>query len=132
MFVESDGEARRAGSTGSDSDSGLLINGTSIAQVPAAEVTYYHIELASHEVVLAEGLPTETYLETGNRDCFDDVPSVRLHPVFGDVAWEALGYAPLVVTGAKLDRVREQLRRIEHQRAPCVTVLAAAALGFRK
>jgi hypothetical protein len=97
---------------------GLLVNGTTIAQVPAAEVTYYHLELASHEVVLAEGLPAETYLETGNRDCFDDFSSVRLHPVFGDVAWEALGYAPLVVTGAKLDRVREQLRRIEQQ-TPC-------------
>jgi hypothetical protein len=97
---------------------GLLVNGTTIAPVPVAEVTYYHLELASHEVVLAEGLPAETYLETGNRDCFDNFSRVRLHPVFGDVAWEARGYAPRVVTGAKLDRVRAQLRRIEQQ-SPC-------------
>ncbi len=44
-----------------------LINGTSIAQVPVEEVTYYHVALGRHDVILAEGLPTESYLDRGDR-----------------------------------------------------------------
>ena len=40
-----------------------LINGTSIAQLPIDEVTYCHIELPRHDVVLAEGLPAESFLD---------------------------------------------------------------------
>ncbi len=44
-----------------------LINGTTIRQVAADAVTYYHVELPRHDVILAEGLPAESYLDTGNR-----------------------------------------------------------------
>ncbi len=44
-----------------------LVNGTTIRQALAEAITYYHIELPRHDVVLAEGLPAETYLDTGNR-----------------------------------------------------------------
>jgi hypothetical protein len=37
----------------------FLINGTTIVPVDAATVNYYHLELQQHDVVLAEGLPTE-------------------------------------------------------------------------
>ena len=47
-----------------------LVNGTSIAQERVDAVTYYHLELAAHDVVLAEGLPCESYLDTGNRAAF--------------------------------------------------------------
>jgi hypothetical protein len=30
----------------------------------------WHLELAGHEVVMAKGLPTESYLDTGNRAAF--------------------------------------------------------------
>jgi hypothetical protein len=33
-------------------------------------VTYYHVELAAHDVILAEGLLCESYLDTGNRAAF--------------------------------------------------------------
>jgi T5SS/PEP-CTERM-associated repeat protein len=49
-----------------------LINGSTIVQEQVAEVTYYHVELATHGVVLAEGLPCESYLDTGNRAAFED------------------------------------------------------------
>ena len=39
-----------------------LINDNSITQVPMDEVTYYHIELPQHDVLIAEGLPVESYL----------------------------------------------------------------------
>ena len=47
-----------------------LINGSTIVQEPVDEVTYYHVELAAHDVILAEGLPCESYLNTGNRVAF--------------------------------------------------------------
>ena len=49
---------------------GYLINGTTIVQVPADRVDYYHVELPRHDVLLAEGLAVESYLDTGNRDGF--------------------------------------------------------------
>ena len=39
-----------------------LIDGNSVFQVPVNEVTYYHVELPQHSVLLAEGLPVESYL----------------------------------------------------------------------
>lgn len=43
-----------------------LIDGIAIVQEPATEVTWHHLELATHDVILAEGLPCESYLDTGN------------------------------------------------------------------
>ncbi len=68
----------------------LLANGASIAADTACrEVTYFHVELASHDILLAEGLAAESYLDTGNRDMFEnagfeyDAPTMALHPDFG-------------------------------------------------
>jgi hypothetical protein len=47
-----------------------LVNDTTVVQIDVATVTHYHIELPRHDVVLAEGLPAETYLETGARFAF--------------------------------------------------------------
>jgi len=41
-----------------------LINGATVVQERADAVTYYHLELARHDVVYAEGLPAESYLNT--------------------------------------------------------------------
>ena len=87
-----------------------LINGTSVVQVPMNEVTYYHVELPRHDVVLAEGLPAESYLDTGDRCNFDNGGgAVALHPDFSMRVWEAEGCAPLIVTGAQLAAVRQRL-----------------------
>ncbi len=84
-----------------------LINGSTIAQVPVDRVVYYHIELPQHDVVLAEGLPVESYLDTGDRSDFANSGGpVRLHPDFNVLAWEALGCARLVMVGPELDAAR--------------------------
>ena len=49
----------------------LLVNGASVARQAVDDITYWHIELARHDIILAEGLPAETYLDTGNRRAFD-------------------------------------------------------------
>jgi hypothetical protein len=59
----------------------LLVNHATIGQIPTNAVTYYHVELSRHDVLLAEGLPAESYLDTGNRHMFDNGgASLLLHP----------------------------------------------------
>ncbi len=49
----------------------LLVNGGSIAREPARGVVeYVHVELERHDLVVAEGLRAESYLDTGNRELF--------------------------------------------------------------
>jgi hypothetical protein len=88
-----------------------LINGETIVQEEAGEVTYYHIELGEHDVLLAEGMPAESYLEDGARAAFDNAgEALAPQPDFAQRRWEALGCAPLVVTGVKLAAVVARLR----------------------
>jgi hypothetical protein len=48
-----------------------LVNGATIVQdLDFGEVHYFHIELEQHDILLAEGLTAESYLDTGNRDAF--------------------------------------------------------------
>ncbi|KQT46536.1 hypothetical protein ASG52_12455 [Methylobacterium sp. Leaf456] len=55
-----------------------LINGTTITQVEAETITYWHIELDSHDILLAEGLPSESYLDCGNRRFFANAEATDL------------------------------------------------------
>ena len=59
-----------------------LINQMSIAQLTGlARVEYFHVELDRHSILLAEGLPTESYLDTGNRGFFGNAEApLILHP----------------------------------------------------
>ena len=88
------------------------MNGTTIRQVQVRHIVYYHIELAQHDVVLAEGLPAETYLDVGERANFNGEAVIRLFPDFATPsaqAWETVGAAPLVLTGARLEAVRQAM-----------------------
>jgi hypothetical protein len=85
-----------------------LVNGaTVIRERNTGAVTYYHIELDRHEVVLADRLPVETYLDTGNRGQFQHELGVR--------GQAATIYAPLVTGGPKLAQVRRQLHAVAIQ-----------------
>ena len=82
----------------------LLINDMTIVQEHGAtSVHYYHIELARHSVILAEGLPAESYLDTGNRAMFANAGlAMVLHPDFtvneSLKCWETDACAPLAVS----------------------------------
>ncbi|GAN79176.1 parallel beta-helix repeat (two copies) [Acidocella aminolytica 101 = DSM 11237] len=95
-----------------------LMNGDSITQFRCARITYYHVELAWHDIILADGLPAETFLDTGNRGVFaNGGKTSELHPDFAPMGvdhlllWEAHGYAPLVVTGPEVERARRLSER---------------------
>ena len=90
-----------------------LINGTTIAQITTNEVTYYHVELAEHDVILAEGLPCESYLAVGGRAEFENGGGVqRLFLDFSTpsldafMLWETKACAPLVQCGPRLEAAR--------------------------
>jgi hypothetical protein len=59
-----------------------LINGETIRQVQDwRSVDYFHVELDRHAILFAEGLPAESYLDTGNRGFFANADEPRvLHP----------------------------------------------------
>lgn len=93
-----------------------LINGCTIVQVPCDEVAYYHVELPRHSILLAEGLPAESYLETGGRGNFANGGSaIVLHPEFVARQWDAEACAPLAVTGPQLAAARQWLAAMATQ-----------------
>jgi hypothetical protein len=97
-----------------------LLNGATLRQEPVARVTYWHVELARHGVLLADGLPAESYLDTGNRAAFANGGTIAMaHPDFARAVWERGGCAPLVTEGPVRDTVFRRL------------IAQAVALGWR-
>ena len=87
-----------------------LVNGGTITQVPVDQVTYFHVELPEHDLLLAEGLPAESYLDAGERSNFSNGGvTTALHPDFAARRWEMAGCAPLVQSGPILAAVRAGL-----------------------
>ena len=84
-----------------------LINDTTIMQIPMDRITYYHVELPQHDVVLAAGLPAESYLDMRDGSNYANRPGpTRVYPDFSARMWEAFGCAPLIVTGPELTAAR--------------------------
>jgi hypothetical protein len=102
----------------------MLVNGRSIfIDKSITNYTYYHVELAAHGILLAEGLATESYLDTGNRGNFANADIVSLVPDFdaGHKNW-ADAAAPLTVAAAVVEPVWRRLNaRAKHLGMPRVT-----------
>jgi hypothetical protein len=87
----------------------MLANGVTIRQVPRERVEYWHVELDSHDVLLTEGLPTESYLDVGNRtDFVNGGAYLEAHPQF-EAKQTADFCAPLVQEGPALERAKAAL-----------------------
>lgn len=105
-----------------------LINDISIAQLSVDEVIYYHIELAKHDVLVAEGMPAESYLDTGDRSNFENVGNpVQPYPDFSTRIWEASGCAPLVIAGAQIDATRQLVNKKGVFRSLCPPIAQCLA-----
>lgn len=116
-----------------------LVNGMTIVQdLDRPAIEYFHIETTPHAVVLAEGLPTETYLDTGNRAFFDNAGlALMLHPEFHVNAslrcWATDACASLATDPAELEpiwrRLVDRATAIGHRRdEPTTTTQAAPRL----
>jgi hypothetical protein len=88
----------------------FLLNGVSIRQEPVVTVIYHHIELERHDIVWAENLPAETYLDCGNRHQFGGRGAVQaLHADFAPPVWAAnRACAPLVTQGPAVVAARRR------------------------
>jgi hypothetical protein len=93
----------------------LLVNNMTIVQeCQTRHVHYYHLEMPRHSLLLAEGLPAESYLDTGNRAFFSNAGlALVLHPEFhvnaGLKCWEIDACAPLAVGPAAVEPAWREL-----------------------
>ena len=87
----------------------LLLNGASIGQETGCrDVTYYHIELESHDVLLAEGAAAESFLDTGHRAMFENAGEPAIpHPDFpaGQAGRVVLSAAPFLEDPASVEPI---------------------------
>ena len=89
-----------------------LVNGQTVQQIEVDEITYWHVELDSHDVLFAENLPAESYLNMGNRTFFQDAEIVNLASgPDGDLSLvtHADFCRPFHVGGPVVEAVRDQL-----------------------
>ncbi len=88
-----------------------LLNGATITQEQRSEVTYYHVELDQHAVVFADGLPAESYLDSGNRAEFGESTHSVIVPLPGHAlaVWQNAACAKLLTDGPALAVLKERL-----------------------
>ncbi|WP_187272611.1 Hint domain-containing protein [Methylobacterium sp. WL9] len=90
-----------------------LVNGTTITHQDVETVTYWHVQLDSHDILIANGQPAESYLDMGNRSFFADGDVVALDAT-PDADAAARTHAdfcrPFHAGGALVDAVRGQVQ----------------------
>lgn len=87
----------------------MLVNGASIlVDRSITTYTYYHVELEEHAIIVAEGLETESYLDTGNRGNFANAPVSSLRPLSMDDP--AAIVAPLLIAPDRVKPIWTALR----------------------
>jgi hypothetical protein len=74
-----------------------LINGTTITRMPnpPAQLDYYHLELDTHRIILANGTPVESFVDDVTRAGFDNYSE-----------WVDLGLDPLPAQALDLPRIK--------------------------
>ena len=55
---------------------GYLVNGGTIAEIETDAISYWHVELDSHDILIANNLPAESYLAMANRGAFEELRGV--------------------------------------------------------
>ena len=110
----------------------LLVNGASITvERGLAEVTYFHVELEAHDVLLAEGAAAESWLDCENRSWFENasVAQIAVQGALDSVGsgWDATrACAPLVHGGSELAAIRAMIAtQPEPMTAPAHRIAAA-------
>ncbi len=94
----------------------MLVNGGSIlVDTSIRRYEYFHVELERHAILLAEGLETESYMDTGNRGNFANAIPVSASPDFtvrpSHRSWAVDAAAPLAVDRATVQPIWQRLAR---------------------
>lgn len=91
----------------------MLVNGGSVTFARDLNIfTYYHVELARHAILRAEGLMSESYLDTGNRATFEQDGIVTMNPAveYAPKDWAVDAAAPLAVGRAVVEPIWRRLQ----------------------
>lgn len=92
-----------------------LENGSTVVRAPVEEITYYHVELEDHDLLVAEGLAAESYLDTGNRADFSgtarDAAQAGQDERKARQIWASRSCLPLHVVGPTVAEARAMLAR---------------------
>ena len=113
-----------------------LVNGVSIVQAERIkEVEYFHIELESHDVVVAEGALSESFIDHDNRGMFQNASEyAALYP--GSNSPPGRYCATRCEDGYELEMIRSHIalraglrRRIISRRSAHCVVVSTALLG---
>ncbi|MBR0652329.1 Hint domain-containing protein [Roseomonas terrae] len=108
----------------------LLVNGRSILQdFSRREITYWHVELEAHGLLVSEGAWTESYLDDGNRRFFDNHHLTALVKDYGSERrsgfYARTACAPVLTAGRDLDRIWGRLAALADAAPPSRTALAS-------
>jgi antigen 43 len=91
----------------------LVNNGSIIVDTSITQYEYFHVELENHAILLAEGLETESYLDTGNRSNFANAPIPALRPNLTvsplHKSWDHDAAAPLAVDRETVEPIWQRL-----------------------
>ena len=107
-----------------------LVNGATIVRDDEIDRgDYFHVEMATHDILVSEGAPSESYLDTGNRRSFVQGGGVELYPDFSPRHWSQT-CRPLVRDGEVLAKIRHRLFEraarlgwtLRQQPEPCLLV----------
>ena len=89
---------------------GVLVNDRTVSRREVDRVTYWHVELETHDILLAENLPAESYLDMGNRGFFENAEVIDLAAGPDAAAPSHAGFCrPYVDAGPILVAVRARL-----------------------
>ena len=85
-----------------------LVNGVSILRDGRpGPLAYLHVELASHDTILAEGLATESYLDDDSRQMFDNADAYI--GLYGAVRPPAAFLLPRLEEGVRVEAIRRRI-----------------------
>jgi len=89
----------------------MLVNGqTIVQQFERRSFEYFHVELEQFDIILAEGVPAESYVDMGNRSMFQNADEVAMNPDFGPSEGRPNVEGIVIAReGAIVEAVRKQL-----------------------
>lgn len=87
----------------------MLVNGRSIFyDTSITSYDYYHIETEEHSVIMADGMMTESYLDTGNRSTFRQSGDVVSLTPSRNLTWDDAA-VPLTVSRETVEPIFRQI-----------------------
>jgi len=93
----------------------------SVVQRPLSSVEYWHVELDRHDIILAEGLAAESYLDSGNRTRFVNGGAfIEARPEFQPKSWSDT-CLPLILEGPEIARAKDALLERLETRGETIT-----------